>query len=210
MMAVPRAGVGAVRLDAQKELGDEAVEDRSAHTPVDAAESLDLVERELEARHLEVFGANTFTRFVDRSHDPIVRAARRKTNGHFCTRAHMSDQRGPSARRFVQPHARGGAATAQVVVFIASATLFAAGAAGCVSRERMNAACAWTNDPPRALDLRRAADRRHLDRDAETAEELAIRYADAARGHRSGHFAGDAEYAGARERCMATLVDAAA
>src|SRR5690349_23761481 len=74
----------------------------------------------------------------------------------------------------------------------------------------MNAACAWTNDPPRALDLRRAADRRHLDRDAETAEELAIRYADAARGHRSGHFAGDAEYAGARERCMATLVDAAA
>jgi hypothetical protein len=68
LMTVPGAGVGAVRLDAQKELGDEAVEDRPAHSSIDAAEALHLVERQLQARHLEVFGANTFTHFIDCSH----------------------------------------------------------------------------------------------------------------------------------------------
>ena len=83
MMAIPCAGVGAVRLDAEKELGDEAVEDRSAHPPIDAAESLHLVEGQLETRHFQVFGANTFTNFIYRSHGSIVPGAGRKANGQF-------------------------------------------------------------------------------------------------------------------------------
>jgi hypothetical protein len=44
-----------------------------------------------------------------------------------------------------------------------------------------------------------------LTNDAMIAEELAIRYADTRRGHRSGHFAGTDEYVQTREQCMATL-----
>ena len=124
MMAIPRAAVGAVRLDAQKELGDEAVEDRSAHSPIDAAESLDLVERQLQARHLEVFGANTFTNFIGRSHDYIVEGARRETNRHFCTRAHSSDQCECAERRTTPLRARRRTAMAQVASIIAPIASF--------------------------------------------------------------------------------------
>ena len=46
---------------------------------------------------------------------------------------------------------------------------------------------------------------RRLSDDAEFAEDLAIRYADARRGPRSGHFEGMAEYGRTREQCMAAL-----
>jgi len=126
-MAIPRASVGAVRLDAQKELGDQGVENRSAHSPIDAAESLDLVGRQPQARHLDVLGANTFTNFIDRSHVFIVIAAARKANGHFCTRAHRSDQR--THQSFVRPRVgdRFAASSAQVASLIASFVLFAVG-----------------------------------------------------------------------------------
>jgi hypothetical protein len=53
--------------------------------------------------------------------------------------------------------------------------------------------------------LNRAADRRHLNGDARAAEELSIRYADAARGHRSGQFTSVDEYRRTRDHCLASL-----
>ena len=82
---------------------------------------------------------------------------------------------------------------------------------GCViAADRVNTNCAWTNDAARPLDPGRAADQRHLLDDVTVAEELAIRHADAARGFRSGRYAGQDEYVRTRERCLATLVDAIA
>jgi hypothetical protein len=78
-------------------------------------------------------------------------------------------------------------------------------AGACVERDRLNADCAWTHDVLLPLDLQRPADAGHLRDDATVAEALAIRYADAKRGHRSGHYLGDTEYAAERERCMTTL-----
>ena len=51
------------------------------------------------------------------------------------------------------------------------------------------------------------ANREHLDDDALFAEDLAIRYADAQRGHRSGHYNGVDEYDRARDQCMTALFD---
>ena len=50
----------------------------------------------------------------------------------------------------------------------------------------------------------------HLRVDGMVAEELSIRYADATRGHRSGHFAGIDEYVRTRERCLDALISSAA
>jgi len=44
-----------------------------------------------------------------------------------------------------------------------------------------------------------------VNRDARVAEELAIRYADVRRGHRSGQFKGNDAYRQTRETCLATL-----
>ncbi|MBI3403612.1 MAG: hypothetical protein HY048_19535 [Acidobacteria bacterium] len=67
-------------------------------------------------------------------------------------------------------------------------------AAGC-SRPLVNSDCEW----PRTERLR------NLNDNALFAEDLAIRYADAHRGRRSGHFVDWDQYDGARETCMATL-----
>jgi hypothetical protein len=64
----------------------------------------------------------------------------------------------------------------------------------CAGRARINSNCTWTPQTNAALRD-----------DAELAEDLAIRYADAHRGHRSGHYAGAARYASARDDCMASL-----
>jgi len=81
--------------------------------------------------------------------------------------------------------------------------------AGCVHRERANLTCDWPQEPIfRSLDLRNASDRRHLRNDVAIAEDLAIRYADLRRGHRSGRFEGVVEYARTRDECMATLFGA--
>jgi hypothetical protein len=77
---------------------------------------------------------------------------------------------------------------------------------GCIARERINLHCEWTHDAPAPLNVSVQADRRHLAMDAWVAEELSIRYADALRGHRSDHWAGQAEYRGTRDRCLAQLV----
>src|SRR4051794_12851335 len=75
----------------------------------------------------------------------------------------------------------------------------------CVARSRINPNCEWTNDTPSQLNMLRSVDVQHLLNDATIAEELAIRYADVTRGHRSGHFAGMDEYGAAREQCFASL-----
>ena len=46
---------------------------------------------------------------------------------------------------------------------------------------------------------------RHLSDDAEFAEDLAIRYADAYRGPHSGHFEGMPEYGRTRDQCVIAL-----
>jgi len=76
--------------------------------------------------------------------------------------------------------------------------------AACVGGPRTGT-CDWSETPSFALDLNKAPDRRHLNDDARAAEELAIRYADATRGHRSGRFAGMDEYRRTRDRCLAAL-----
>jgi hypothetical protein len=67
-------------------------------------------------------------------------------------------------------------------------------ASGCVE-SHPNADCAWPSENHN----------RGLYYDAEFAEDLAIRYADAHSGPRSGHFEGFAEYWHTRDRCMALL-----
>ena len=67
-------------------------------------------------------------------------------------------------------------------------------ATGC-ARRRANADCYWPSDNHN----------RSLYSDAEFAEDLAIRYADAHRGPRSGHFEGFEVYRRTRDECMAGL-----
>jgi hypothetical protein len=76
--------------------------------------------------------------------------------------------------------------------------------AGCVNVPH-NPTCAWSDEAAMSLDLNTAAHRRHLGADARVAEELAIRYADVSRGHRSGHFEGTDEYRRTRDQCLAAL-----
>lgn len=48
----------------------------------------------------------------------------------------------------------------------------------CLPQDRINKKCEWIGDPPRVLDISRDADARHLDLDANLAEDLGIRYGD--------------------------------
>jgi hypothetical protein len=76
---------------------------------------------------------------------------------------------------------------------------------GCSGRERLNANCEWADDATFTFDIQNRTHQQHLIEDVQAAEELAIRYADAQRGHRSGQFSGMDEYVQTREQCMATL-----
>src|SRR6476469_347553 len=78
--------------------------------------------------------------------------------------------------------------------------------AGCAGRVREARKCDRPPDPPRALDLTQAADRTHLRHDAESAETIAIHYSDVSPARREG----EAEYAHARDECMASLFAAIA
>src|SRR2546422_6874719 len=69
--------------------------------------------------------------------------------------------------------------------------------------------CTWQpSDEPSPLDLRDRAQRLHLMNEAILVEDLAVRYADFHRGHRSGHFAGNDVYQQTRDQCMAMLFEA--
>jgi hypothetical protein len=74
--------------------------------------------------------------------------------------------------------------------------LFVLALTGCAHRAQPNSNCDW---PPEIAGARDAHE------DAEFAEDLAIRYADARRGPHSGHFDGMAEYGRTRDQCMVKL-----
>jgi hypothetical protein len=57
---------------------------------------------------------------------------------------------------------------------------------GCVDRHRGNRACEWTGDSAFPIEMSNPAHREHLVADAQLAEELAIRYADAEYARRFG------------------------
>jgi hypothetical protein len=76
---------------------------------------------------------------------------------------------------------------------------------GCVDRDRLNTDCEWSHDKTTSLNLENASDQRHLNHDALIAEEIAIRYADVRRGHRSGHFESLEAYSRTRDACLARL-----
>jgi len=48
----------------------------------------------------------------------------------------------------------------------------------CLPQDRINTRCEWTNDSAGALDLSRDRERKHLELDANLAEDLGIRYGD--------------------------------
>jgi hypothetical protein len=83
--------------------------------------------------------------------------------------------------------------------------------AGCVSEASgPDAKCEWPGDGRGALDLTDARQLRHLSRDAERAEDLAIRYAD---GHGRPNNAGThtiPDYVAMTNRCMTSLFGAVA
>src|SRR6266404_5600509 len=71
--------------------------------------------------------------------------------------------------------------------------------------DRPNSNCEWLGETAVSLDLSKSGQQQHLADDAQSAEDLAIRYADSHSGPRSGHFAGFDEYRRTREQCMAAL-----
>src|SRR5439155_426807 len=71
----------------------------------------------------------------------------------------------------------------------------------CVGRTRQSRRCEWPTETPRRLDLAQSADRVHLRKDAESAETIAIHYADVSPARRKGR----QEYDQARDECMASL-----
>ena len=96
--------------------------------------------------------------------------------------------------------------TARDFALVALMALLLVGGCGVVPADRVNTDCRWASDTSTSRDAAAAAARRQLRSDAILAEELAIRYADAHRGFRSGRYAGGAVYERSREQCLATLV----
>ena len=81
-------------------------------------------------------------------------------------------------------------------------------ASGCIDRARQNPRCEWTRDSAFPLNLTNPDDRKHLIADAQLAEDLAVRYADAAHKQRFGYtgHGGLIDHGRVVHECMATLV----
>jgi hypothetical protein len=81
---------------------------------------------------------------------------------------------------------------------------------GCIDRSRVNNACEWTGDVVFPIDPQNPAHRVHLVGDAQLAEELAIRYADAEHGRRFGveHHGGLLEGGRVRNGCLSRMLRA--
>src|SRR5262245_34079965 len=81
-------------------------------------------------------------------------------------------------------------------------------AAACIDRTRVNTQCQWSPDVAGSLDLGDWPQLRHLYKDVELAEELAIRYADAVHKERYGYegHGGLIENGRLRDECMASLM----
>lgn len=79
---------------------------------------------------------------------------------------------------------------------------------GCIDRGRVNAHCEWTGDSIFPIDTGNPAHQQHLVADAQLAEELAIRYADAEHKRLFGYegHGGLIDHGRVRNECMARLV----
>ncbi len=87
-------------------------------------------------------------------------------------------------------------------------SLLIAALTACTQHTHPNSNCEWPKETATtALNPSRPSQQRHLSDDAEFAEDLAIRYADARAGPHSGHFEGMAEYGQARDKCMTVLLN---
>ena len=75
-------------------------------------------------------------------------------------------------------------------------------AAGCVRRDGRNSNCRWPGET-----FEHSASPWHLSKDAEFAEDLAIRYADVHHGLRTPNYVSAEDYNAARDRCVATLFE---
>ena len=81
---------------------------------------------------------------------------------------------------------------------------------GCIERDRVNKTCEWTGDSAFAIDQQNEAHQRHLVADAQLAEELAIRHADAEFGRRYGveHHGGLIDDGRFRSECLSRMLHA--
>jgi hypothetical protein len=79
---------------------------------------------------------------------------------------------------------------------------------GCIPRDRVNTNCEWSGDSSFAFDASNAGHRQHLVEDAQLAEELGIRYADAEFARRGGgveHHGGLLDDGQVRNDCLAKM-----
>jgi hypothetical protein len=81
---------------------------------------------------------------------------------------------------------------------------------GCIDRNRVNQTCEWTSDTVFPIDPQNAAHQKHLVADAQLAEELAIRHADAEFGRRFGveHHGGLLDNGRFRQECLSRMFQA--
>jgi len=81
---------------------------------------------------------------------------------------------------------------------------------GCIERNRVNKTCEWMGDTAFAIDQQNPAHQRHLVADAQLAEELAIRHADAEFGRRYGveHHGGLIDDGRFRSDCLSRMFHA--
>lgn len=81
---------------------------------------------------------------------------------------------------------------------------------GCIPRDRVNRSCEWTGDTTFSLDPQDPAHQQHLIEDAQLAEELGIRYADAEFGRRFGieHHGGLLDNGRVRRECLSRIFHA--
>ena len=81
------------------------------------------------------------------------------------------------------------------------------GCPGCIPRDRANKTCEWAGDARFPVDSRNRAHQEHLIEDAQLAEELAIRYADAEHGRRFGveHHGGLLDGGRVRQECLSRM-----
>jgi hypothetical protein len=84
------------------------------------------------------------------------------------------------------------------------------GCPGCIARDRVNKTCEWTGDTKFPLDSQNPVHREHVIKDAQLAEELAIRYADAEFKRRFGYEAhgGLIDNGRFRGECLSRMFDA--